>query len=104
VRAITARRRHPAAGYIVVLLGLLLAGLCYAAFTGIGTASAASQRVAGQPLIAEGKAMQDQPARSRWFATRMMARTSDWAERIMTPLQGCMSNERVRAVMTSFAQ
>jgi ubiquinol-cytochrome c reductase cytochrome c subunit len=55
VRAITARRRHPAAGYVVVLLGLLLAGLCYAAVTGIGTASAASQRVAGQPLIAEGK-------------------------------------------------
>jgi ubiquinol-cytochrome c reductase cytochrome c subunit len=57
VRAITARRRHPAAGYVVVLLGLLLAGLCYAVVSGIGTASAASQRVAGQPMIAEGRAI-----------------------------------------------
>jgi ubiquinol-cytochrome c reductase cytochrome c subunit len=55
VRAITARRRHPAAGYVVVLLGLLLAGVSYAAVSGIGTASAASQPVAGQPLIAEGR-------------------------------------------------
>jgi len=57
VRAITARRRHPAAGYVVVLLGLLLAGVSYAAVSGIGTASAASQRVVGQPLIAEGRAI-----------------------------------------------
>jgi ubiquinol-cytochrome c reductase cytochrome c subunit len=57
VRAITARRRHRAAGYVVVLLGLLLAGVSYAAVSGIGTASAASQRVAGQPLVAEGRAI-----------------------------------------------
>jgi ubiquinol-cytochrome c reductase cytochrome c subunit len=57
VRAITARRRHPAAGYAVVLLGLLLAGLSYAAVTGIGTAAAASHGVSGQPLIAEGRSI-----------------------------------------------
>jgi len=57
VRAITARRRRPAAGYVVVLLGLLVSGICYAAVSGIGTASAASQRLAGQPLIAEGRAI-----------------------------------------------
>jgi ubiquinol-cytochrome c reductase cytochrome c subunit len=55
VRSITLRRRHPAAGYAVVLLGLLIAGLCYAAVTGIGAASAASQKVSGGPLIAEGR-------------------------------------------------
>jgi ubiquinol-cytochrome c reductase cytochrome c subunit len=57
VRAITVRRRHPAAGYVVVVLGLLVAGLCYAVVSGIGTASAASQRVVGQPLIAQGRAI-----------------------------------------------
>ncbi len=55
MRAITARRRHPAAGYAVLLLALLIAGLCYATVTGIGAASAASRSVAGGPLIAEGK-------------------------------------------------
>jgi ubiquinol-cytochrome c reductase cytochrome c subunit len=57
VRGITARRRRPAAGYVVVLIGLLVAGLCYAAVSGIGAASAASPRVAGQPLVAEGRAI-----------------------------------------------
>jgi ubiquinol-cytochrome c reductase cytochrome c subunit len=57
VRAITARRRHPAVGYVVVLLGLLVAGLSYAAVTGIGAATAASYRVSGQPLIAEGRSI-----------------------------------------------
>ena len=55
MRSITLRRRHPAAGYAVVLAGLVIAGLCYAAVTGIGAASAASQRVSGGPLIAEGR-------------------------------------------------
>jgi ubiquinol-cytochrome c reductase cytochrome c subunit len=54
VRSITARRRHPAAGYAVVLLGLMLAGLSYAAVTG-GSASAAAHRVTGQAQISEGR-------------------------------------------------
>jgi ubiquinol-cytochrome c reductase cytochrome c subunit len=55
VRAITARRRNPLAGYAVILLALLLAGLCYATVTGMGAASAASHSVSGGPLIAEGR-------------------------------------------------
>ncbi len=39
---ITARRRHPAAGYAVLLLGLLLVGAIYASLTGGGTAASAS--------------------------------------------------------------
>jgi hypothetical protein len=54
-------------------------------------------------LIAEGKSMAELPARSRWFATRMEARAAAGVERMMAPLQGCMSNERVMAVLTSFA-
>jgi ubiquinol-cytochrome c reductase cytochrome c subunit len=57
VRAITARRRHPAAGYAVLLLALLLAGLGYAAVTGVGAASAAAHSVSGGPLVAEGKSL-----------------------------------------------
>jgi quinol---cytochrome-c reductase cytochrome c subunit len=57
VRAITPRRRQPAARYAVVLLGLLVAGLGYAAVTGIGAASAASHSVSGQPLVAQGRAI-----------------------------------------------
>jgi ubiquinol-cytochrome c reductase cytochrome c subunit len=57
VRAITSRRRQPAARYAVVLLGLLVAGLGYAAVTGIGAASAASHSVSGQPLIAQGRSI-----------------------------------------------
>jgi len=60
VRAITARRRHPAAGYAVLLLALLLAGLGYAAVTGVGAASAASHSVTGGPLIAEGRTIFNQ--------------------------------------------
>jgi len=55
VRAITARRRHPLAGYAVILLALLLAGLGYAALTGMGEAAAAAHQVSGGPLIAEGR-------------------------------------------------
>jgi ubiquinol-cytochrome c reductase cytochrome c subunit len=55
VRAITARRRHPLAGYAVLLLALLLAGLGYATVTGVGDASAASHTVTGGPLVTEGK-------------------------------------------------
>jgi ubiquinol-cytochrome c reductase cytochrome c subunit len=64
VRAITARRRHPAAGYAVILAALLLAGLGYAAVTGIGAASAASRAVSDGPLIAEGKAIFSQQCAS----------------------------------------
>jgi ubiquinol-cytochrome c reductase cytochrome c subunit len=52
---ITARRRHPAAGYAVVLLGLITIGVVYAAVTTHGSpASAAAPAVAGQD-IAVGK-------------------------------------------------
>ena len=54
MRPITARRRHPAAGYAVVLLGLMLAGLSYAAVTD-GSASAAAHSVTGQAQISEGR-------------------------------------------------
>jgi hypothetical protein len=54
-------------------------------------------------FIAEAREMEDQPARSRWFAAQLEARMSTWAERIAMPLQGCMSNERLMAAMTSFA-
>jgi ubiquinol-cytochrome c reductase cytochrome c subunit len=57
VRAITSRRRQPAARYAVVLLGLLVAGLGYAAVTGIGAASAASHGISGGPLIAQGRSI-----------------------------------------------
>jgi ubiquinol-cytochrome c reductase cytochrome c subunit len=39
---ITARRRHPAAGYAILLLGLLLVGAVYASITGAGTAASAA--------------------------------------------------------------
>jgi ubiquinol-cytochrome c reductase cytochrome c subunit len=39
---ITARRRHPAAGYAILLLGLLLLGAVYASVTGGGTAASAA--------------------------------------------------------------
>ena len=39
---ITARRRHPAAGYAVVLLGLVIIGVVYAAITGPGSAASAA--------------------------------------------------------------
>jgi ubiquinol-cytochrome c reductase cytochrome c subunit len=39
---ITARRRHPAAGYAILLLGLLLVGAIYASVTGAGTPATAS--------------------------------------------------------------
>jgi ubiquinol-cytochrome c reductase cytochrome c subunit len=37
---ITARRRHPAAGYAVVVLGLVLVGVVYAAIAGYGASAA----------------------------------------------------------------
>jgi len=56
VRWITARRRHPAAGYAVVLLMLVAIGMAYAAVTGSGgPASAAEPAAADQKQIAEGR-------------------------------------------------
>ncbi len=53
---ITARRRHPAAGYAVLLLGLLLVGAAYAVITGSGgTAAASSPSPANAAQIAQGK-------------------------------------------------
>lgn len=53
---ITARRRHPAAGYAVLLLGLLLVGAAYAVITGSGgTAAASSPTPANAAQIAEGR-------------------------------------------------
>ena len=53
---ITARRRRPAAGYAVVLLGLILIGVGYAALTGQGsTASAATPGSPSPQTINQGK-------------------------------------------------
>ena len=53
---ITARRRRPAAGYAVLLLGLIIVGVGYAALTAQGTpASAANPSVVSSSTIAEGK-------------------------------------------------
>jgi quinol---cytochrome-c reductase cytochrome c subunit len=53
---ITARRRHPAAGYAVVLLGLVIAGLGYTALAGQGSqASAATPTSASPQTIAQGR-------------------------------------------------
>ena len=53
---ITARRRRPAAGYAVVLLGLIIIGVCYTALTTQGgTASAATPGVVSQQTINQGR-------------------------------------------------
>jgi ubiquinol-cytochrome c reductase cytochrome c subunit len=54
---ITARRRHPAAGYAVVVLVLALIGVGYAALTSSGAATAASPPVANAAQIAEGHSL-----------------------------------------------
>jgi ubiquinol-cytochrome c reductase cytochrome c subunit len=51
---ITARRRHPAAGYIVVAFVLVLIGTAYAVITS-GAASASSPATANSAQIAEGR-------------------------------------------------
>jgi ubiquinol-cytochrome c reductase cytochrome c subunit len=53
---ITARRRHPAAGYAVVLFVLLLIGTAYAVVTS-GTASASPPAAANAAQIAEGRSL-----------------------------------------------
>jgi ubiquinol-cytochrome c reductase cytochrome c subunit len=53
---ITARRRRPAAGYAVLLLGLIVVGVGYAALTAQGTpAAAANPGVVSSSTIAEGR-------------------------------------------------
>jgi ubiquinol-cytochrome c reductase cytochrome c subunit len=53
---ITARRRRPAAGYAVVLLGLIIIGVGYAALTAQGSAGAAATPGGPSPqTIAQGK-------------------------------------------------
>lgn len=54
---ITARRRRPAAGYAVVLLGLVVIGVVYAALTGPGSASAATPGGPSTQDIAAGRAL-----------------------------------------------
>ena len=51
---ITAKRRRPAAGYAVVLLGLVLVGAVYATVTGSGSAAATDPTVS-QAQIAQGR-------------------------------------------------
>jgi ubiquinol-cytochrome c reductase cytochrome c subunit len=57
VRWITARRRHPVAGYAIVLLTLVAIGMAYAAITGAGGSASASAPPAGQQQIAQGQAI-----------------------------------------------
>jgi ubiquinol-cytochrome c reductase cytochrome c subunit len=55
---ITARRRRPAAGYAVVLLGLIMIGVGYAALTGHGSpASATTASSPSSQTINQGKAL-----------------------------------------------
>jgi ubiquinol-cytochrome c reductase cytochrome c subunit len=53
---ITARRRHPAAGYVILVLGLLLVGAVYASVTGAGSgASAAPPATTDSALVSAGQ-------------------------------------------------
>jgi ubiquinol-cytochrome c reductase cytochrome c subunit len=52
---ITARRRRPAAGYFVVLLGLILVGAVYATITGSGSSAASTDPTVSQTQIAQGR-------------------------------------------------
>lgn len=52
---ITARRRHPAAGYVVVAFVLVLIGVGYAVVTSSGNASASAPAAANAAQIAQGR-------------------------------------------------
>jgi ubiquinol-cytochrome c reductase cytochrome c subunit len=52
---ITARRRHRASGYAVVLLGLAGIGVTYASFTSTGSAASAADPGVASQSIAQGK-------------------------------------------------
>jgi ubiquinol-cytochrome c reductase cytochrome c subunit len=53
----SARRRHPLAGYAVVLFALLLTGIVYAVVSQAGDASASPAKVTPSALVQEGKAI-----------------------------------------------
>jgi ubiquinol-cytochrome c reductase cytochrome c subunit len=53
----SARRRHPLAGYAVVLLALLLTGLGYAAVSAAGDASASPAKITQSAQVAQGRAI-----------------------------------------------
>jgi ubiquinol-cytochrome c reductase cytochrome c subunit len=57
---ITAKRRRPAAGYAVVLLGLVLVGAVYATITGSGNSAAATDPTVSSAQIAQGRQIFDQ--------------------------------------------
>ena len=52
---ITARRRHPAAGYAVVILGLVLVGVVYAALAGYGASAADIPPGSSAQEVAQGR-------------------------------------------------
>jgi ubiquinol-cytochrome c reductase cytochrome c subunit len=52
---ITAKRRRPAAGYAVILLGLVLVGAIYAIVTGSGESAASTTPTTSQAQIARGQ-------------------------------------------------
>jgi ubiquinol-cytochrome c reductase cytochrome c subunit len=52
---ITARRRHPAAGYAVVAFVLVLIGVGYAVITSVGSAAASSPSAVSSTQVAEGR-------------------------------------------------
>jgi ubiquinol-cytochrome c reductase cytochrome c subunit len=54
---ITARRRHPAAGYAIIAFVLVVIGVTYAVITSGGAASAASPTAANAAQIAEGHSL-----------------------------------------------
>jgi ubiquinol-cytochrome c reductase cytochrome c subunit len=57
VTPMSARRRHPLAGYAVVLFALVLTGVGYAVVTEAGTASASAPGITANAQIAQGKAI-----------------------------------------------
>jgi ubiquinol-cytochrome c reductase cytochrome c subunit len=61
---ITARRRHPVAGYVLVALVLALIGTGYAVITSSGAASAASPAAVNAAQIAEGHQLFEQSCSS----------------------------------------
>jgi ubiquinol-cytochrome c reductase cytochrome c subunit len=61
---ITARRRHPAAGYLLVAFVLVLVGAGYAVLTNTGSASASPPAVANSAQIAEGHQLFEQTCSS----------------------------------------
>jgi ubiquinol-cytochrome c reductase cytochrome c subunit len=61
---ITARRRHPAAGYVLVALVLVLIGAGYAVLTSSGAASAAPPAAANSAQIAAGHTLFEQTCSS----------------------------------------